>query len=181
MPGSRFWNLSHAEIRVAASSSALPKARLSPNRRKPSSSALRLDGMDMMTTSGHSTSDGASSPIFVPISAFAELTAQAIILVDPVGQRAVFASTRACNLLFPDGRKPKFPVPLSDFLTVDDQLTDQLRLALMSSAPLTFGLTSRDVRVRGGQGSSDSISAMGRHCYWFLCRMSRSCRVDSGV
>ncbi len=104
--------------------------------------------MDMMTTSGHSTSDGASSPIIVPISAFAELTAQAIILVDPVGQRAVFASTRACNLLFPDGLKPKFPVPLSDFLTVDDQLTDQLRLALMSSAPLTFGLTSGDVRVR---------------------------------
>lgn len=103
-----------------------------------------------MSTRGHAASPGDTVPINVPVAAFAELTAQAIILVDPVRQMVLFASTRACNLLFPDGRKLELPGRLSDVVTLDAQLTDQLRLAPISSAPLSFGLTNRAGSIRIG-------------------------------
>lgn len=84
----------------------------------------------------------------VPISVFADLTAQAILLVDPLNQAVVLASARARDLLFPAGTSAELPAALSDFLVIEENLTDRFRLALMTSSPLSFGITSHACRDR---------------------------------
>lgn len=107
--------------------------------------------MDAMTKPEDYTAAASASPLSVPLLAFADLTGQAILLVNPVTQMAMAASVRACNLLFPDRLKQDFPTELQDVLVMDEKLADQLRLALMTSSPLSFGLTNRF--------SGDQISA----------------------
>jgi signal transduction histidine kinase len=79
----------------------------------------------------------------VPLAMFAELTAQALVIVDPAAQLAIYASARARNLLFPADKNAELPVPISDLLVIEGQLADQFRLALMTSRPLNFGLITR--------------------------------------
>ncbi|MEG4127031.1 ATP-binding protein [Microcoleus sp. Pol14D5] len=93
---------------------------------------------------GNPAASASGAPLSVPILAFAELTAQAILLVDPIAKTAIFASSRACNLLCRGGCEKGFPASLSEIFAVDEQLNDQFRLALMSNAALTLGLVSRD-------------------------------------
>lgn len=97
------------------------------------------------------TKDGGSAPypgaeFNVPLSLFADLTAQAILVVEPASQWVIYASARARRLLLPEGMQSELPAPLSDLLVIEDQLTDRLRLVLMTSSPLNFGLT----RLAGG-------------------------------
>ncbi len=104
-----------------------------------------------MTTSGDGAPVDPASLLKVPLPAFAELTDQAILLVNPLTGMAVFASQRALNLLAPGGLGQSLPVPLADLVAIDGELADQLRLALMTSSPLRFGLAS--------PASRDQISA----------------------
>lgn len=94
-----------------------------------------------MFTTGDNAPHGEDVPFHVPLSVFADLTAQAMLLVDPLSQQALFASARAQTLLLPNGIKPHLPAPLSELLVMEEQLSDQMRLALMTSSPLSFGIT----------------------------------------
>lgn len=96
----------------------------------------------MADTGDQTTTPDKGLTFTVPLAVFADLTAQAILLINPATQMLVYASERACKLLFPAGTKADLPAPLSDLLVMEDQLADQLRLALMTSGPLSFGLTS---------------------------------------
>jgi signal transduction histidine kinase len=98
--------------------------------------------MDIMATRGDYAADGRGSPYNIPLVRFADLTAQAILLINPATQSVMFASERARNLLFPTAAKVDLPAPLSDLLAIDEQLTDQFRLALMTSGALSFGIRS---------------------------------------
>lgn len=104
--------------------------------------------MAMIGDHARTASPDRKSPLTVPLSLFADLTAQAILLVDPLSQSAVFASARARDLLFPPGSRADLPAPLSDFLVIEDHLTDRFHLALMTSSPMSFGLTCRAHRDR---------------------------------
>lgn len=110
----------------------------------------------MATTGDLAATDSSFN---VPLSMLADLTAQAILLINPATEIAIFASARACNLLLPAGKKAHLPAPLSNLLVIDGQLTDQIRLGLMTSSPLRFGLTSL--------ASRDRISAKAQRfdCY----------------
>lgn len=79
----------------------------------------------------------------VPLAVFADLTAQAVVLIDPATQLAIYVSARARTLLLPEDKATALPAPLSELLVIEDQLADQFRMALMTSSPLNFGLTSR--------------------------------------
>lgn len=89
----------------------------------------------------------AVSPFRVPLVLFADLTAQAILLVNPANRIAIFASTRARDLLFRGDLTSDLPMPLSDLVVLDDQLADQFTLAMMTSRPLGLGITP----VMGGE------------------------------
>ena len=95
-----------------------------------------------MFTTGDNAPHGEDLSFHVPLAVFADLAAQAMLLVDPVSQKAMFASARAQTLLLPNGIKPHLPAPLSELLVMEEQLSDQMRLALMISSPLSFGITS---------------------------------------
>jgi len=95
-----------------------------------------------MFTTGDNAPHGEDLSFHVPLAVFADLAAQAMLLVDPVSQKAMFASARAQTLLLPNGIKPHLPAPLSELLVMEEQLSDQMRLALMTSSPLSFGITS---------------------------------------
>jgi signal transduction histidine kinase/ActR/RegA family two-component response regulator len=97
--------------------------------------------MDQMATTGEFAARDTASPFTVPLALFADLTAQAILLVNPATQLVIYASARAHNLLSPAGPKADLPAPLSNLLVIDDQLTDRFRLALMTSGALNFGVT----------------------------------------
>jgi len=78
----------------------------------------------------------------IPLSAFADLTAQAILLLDPVKNLVLIASVRAQDLLFPNGTNAQLPAPLSDFIIIEDHLAEQFHAALMTTGVLTLGLRS---------------------------------------
>lgn len=100
-----------------------------------------------MAKTGDHAADGRHLPYKVPLVLFADLTGQSILLTDPATHSVIFASARARNLLFPDDLKTDLPAPLSDFVSIDDRLADQFRLATMTSGPLSFGI----MRLAGGE------------------------------
>lgn len=104
----------------------------------------------MATPADHATQVKVST-LNVPLAVFADLTAQAILLINPATQSLIYASERARNLLFPAGAKVDLPASLSDLLVIEDHLSDQFRLALMTSGPLNLGLASlaRGDRIAG--------------------------------
>ncbi|ODS97570.1 MAG: hypothetical protein ABS49_09720 [Erythrobacter sp. SCN 62-14] len=104
--------------------------------------------MDLVGKSEDHASGDTRLPYHVPLVLFANLTSQAILLIDPSTNLVIFASTRARTLIFPNDLKADLPAPLSSFVSVDTQLVDQFNLAMRTSGSLSFGIAGLAGRPR---------------------------------
>lgn len=78
----------------------------------------------------------------LPFEVYADLTRQALLLVDLRAQEVLHMSAAARSVLFENDEIQPASISLSHVIQCDGDIVERLELALTSTAPITFGVTA---------------------------------------